>query len=121
MLAVTCQWGNFGAPAGLFSDREMSFGIHGGDRETSLMLHFRPETVDMGEAKDFGSTAETTKISPIGPVSYGWMATDLNKDGTVGEANLATKEKGEATAIHQVRGFIDLLCDVRDTGLESFT
>ena len=41
MLAIKCQWGNFGAPEGLFSDREMAFGIHGGDRETSLMLPIR--------------------------------------------------------------------------------
>ncbi len=58
MLAVKCQWGGFGAPEGLYSPREVAFGIHGGDRETSLMLHFRPETVDMEKARDFPSTAE---------------------------------------------------------------
>ena len=31
MLAVKCQWGGFGAPPGLFSEREVAFGIHGGD------------------------------------------------------------------------------------------
>ena len=121
MLAVTCQWGNFGAPDGLFSEREVSFGIHGGDRETSLMLHFRPDTVDMDKAIDFISSAETTKISPIGAVSYGWVATDLSKHGTVGEAHLATAAKGKQAVDHQVRGFIKLLCDVRDTELGNFT
>ncbi|MFX3679760.1 MAG: creatininase family protein [Hyphomicrobiales bacterium] len=29
--------------------------MHGGDAETSLMLHFRPETVDMAKAQDFAS------------------------------------------------------------------
>ncbi|MDD9976223.1 MAG: creatininase family protein, partial [Boseongicola sp.] len=77
MLAVKCQWGGFGAPEGLFSDRETQFGIHGGDRETSLMLHFRPDTVDMSKAVDFPSTAEEADIPPIGPVSYGCIATDL--------------------------------------------
>ena len=120
MLAVTCQWGNFGTPDGLYSEREQSFGIHGGDRETSLMLHFRPETVDMTQAKDFVSTAETTRISPIGAVSYGWVASDLNTEGTVGEAHLATAEKGEATVSHQISGFIQLMCSVRDTDLGSF-
>ena len=85
MLAVKCQWGNFGAPEGLFSEREVAYGIHGGDRETSLMLHFRPETVDMDKAQDFVSTAETTEISPIGPISYGWIASDLNPAGPVGK------------------------------------
>ena len=114
MLAVKCQWGGFGAPSGLYSDREIAFGIHGGDRETSLMLHFRPETLNMSEAKDFRSTAENTRLPPIGPISYGWVATDLNPDGTVGEAHLATPEKGKATCEYQIRGFIELLRAVRD-------
>jgi len=120
MLAVKCQWGGFGAPPGLFSEREVSFGIHGGDRETSLMLHFRPETVDMTKAVDFASTAEAATISPIGPVSYGWVASDLNPDGTVGEAHLATAEKGETTCRHQVMGFIELLRAVRDQPIGEF-
>ena len=117
MLAVKCQWGGFGAPSGLFSDREDRFGIHGGDRETSLMLHFRPETVEMAQARDFGSTAETSPIPPVGPLSYGWIASDLNPAGTVGEAHLATADKGRALCEHQVRGFIELLRQVRDLPL----
>lgn len=120
MLAVKCQWGAFGIPDGLYSTQERTYGIHGGDLETSLMLHFRPETVDMAAARDFRSTAEKTKISPIGPISYGWVASDLNEDGTVGEAHLATPEKGAATCTHQVTGFIDLIRKVRDTSLETF-
>lgn len=114
MLAVKCQWGGFGAPEGLYSPREVAFGIHGGDRETSLMLHFRPETVDMEKARDFPSTAESATIPPTGPLSYGWIASDLNPNGAVGEAHLATAEKGAATCRHQVRGFIELLRHVRD-------
>ena len=121
MLAVKCQWGNFGAPEGLFSDHEVAFGIHGGDRETSLMLDFHPDCVDMSQARDFRSTAESTPISPIGPVSYGWVASDLNPDGTVGEAHLASAEKGRRTCEHQVRGFIDLLRVVKSTPLGGFT
>lgn len=118
MFAVKCQWGNFGAPEGLFSKREEAFGIHGGDRETSLMLHFRPETLDMAQARDFPSTAEDATIPPIGPISYGWVASDLSPDGTVGEAHLATAQKGQATCEHQVAGFIRLLRDVQDRPLE---
>ncbi len=121
MLAVKCQWGNFGAPDGLFSEREIAYGIHGGDRETSLMLHFRPDTVDMARAADFTSTAEKSLIPPIGPISYGWIASDLNPDGPVGEANLATAEKGKVASKHQVAGFIDMLRKVRNTPLGGFT
>lgn len=121
MFAVKCQWGGFGAPEGLFSTREVSFGIHGGDRETSLMLHFRPETVDMTHAKDFVSTAEDSAISPIGPTSYGWISSDLNSQGTVGEAHLGTAEKGKITCEHQVKGFIELLRAVKAQALGEFS
>lgn len=109
MLAVKCQWGGFGKPEGLYSKRETEFGIHGGDLETSVMLALRPELVDMDHAQDFRSTAEGADIAPIGPVSYGWISSDLNSFGTVGDAHLATPEKGRATIRHQVAGFVDLL------------
>jgi creatinine amidohydrolase len=108
MLAVRCQWVAFGAPEGLFSDRENAFGIHGGDYETSLMLHFHPALVDMGAARDFASSAETTAIPPTGPIGYGWIASDLNPAGVAGEAHLATAAKGSAAAGHQAAGFIAL-------------
>ena len=118
MLAVKCQWTGFGHPEGMFPGEELQFGIHGGDVETSLMLQFRPETVDMGAALHNRSTAEDTAIPPIGPVSYGWVSRDLNPVGTVGDASVATAEKGAATCAHQVAGFIDLLRDVVATPLD---
>ncbi|WP_299608104.1 creatininase family protein [uncultured Tateyamaria sp.] len=108
MLAVKTQWGSFGAPDGLFSAQENTYGIHGGDSETSLMLAFRPDTVDMSAARDFRSTAETSLIPPIGPISYGWIASDLSDSGVVGEAHLATAEKGHALAAHQANGCVAL-------------
>jgi creatinine amidohydrolase len=120
MFAVKCQWGAFGRPAGLYSDHENAYGIHGGDVETSLMLAFRPETVDMSQAENFRSSAETSAISPIGPISYGWVSSDLGASGVVGDAAEATVEKGWATAEHQVAGFIALLKDVAAQDLSTF-
>ncbi|QHQ33879.1 creatininase family protein [Algicella marina] len=113
MLAVKCQWGAFGHPEGIYSDFERTYGIHGGDIETSLMLNFRPETVDMAKAETFRSSAEVTEISPVGPISYGWIASDLGPAGVAGDAALATAEKGRLTAEHQVAGFIELLRKVQ--------
>ena len=112
MLAVRLGWGAMGYPDGLYSPQERAFGIHGGDAETSLVLHFRPETVDMTAARDFRSTAEAGRVPPTGPVAYGWIASDLNPDGVVGEAHLATAEKGRATAERFVADVIALLRDV---------
>ena len=118
MLAVRCHWGAFGHPEGMYPADELAFGIHGGDVETSLMLHFRPETVDMTRAEDFASAAEGAAIAPVGPIARGWIATDLNPAGTVGRASRATAEKGAATAAHQAAGFADLLRRMRDMPLE---
>lgn len=120
MLAVRLGWGAMGLPEGMYSPQETRFGIHGGDVETSLLLHFRPETVEMGAARDFRSTAETGTISPVGAVAYGWVSSDLNPAGVVGEAHLATAEKGRATAAHFVADVITLLRQVEATDLAGF-
>jgi creatinine amidohydrolase len=114
MLAIRAPWGAFGTPDGLFSERERRFGIHGGDYETSLMLHFAPETVYMAKARDFASSAETTPLPPTGPLGYGWISADVNPEGVAGEAHLATAEKGRAAAEWQAKGFIGMLRQVRD-------
>jgi creatinine amidohydrolase len=114
MLAVKCQWSAFGHPPGMYPPDELQFGIHGGDVETSLMLAFRPGLVEMGAAVDFRSAAKTAPIPPVGPVSLGWIASDLNPAGVVGDAAAATAAKGHATAAHQVAGLIALLRQVAD-------
>lgn len=113
LLAVRCSWGVFGFPEGLFSAREMAHGLHGGDIETSLMLAFRPYTVDMTAARDFPSAAEHLPVAPTGGAAFGWISSDLNPEGVVGEAHEARAEKGRATAAHQARGFIALCRDIQ--------
>ncbi|MBC7739972.1 MAG: creatininase family protein [Candidatus Saccharibacteria bacterium] len=120
MYVVKLGWGAHGLPEGMYSKQETTYGIHGGDVETSLVLTFRPETVDMALAQDFRSSAETTAISPIGGISYGWIASDLNPDGVVGEAHLASAEKGQATAEKMVTDMIGLLRKVADQSLDGF-
>ena len=118
MLAVKTSWSRFGVPAGLFSDLELRHGIHGGDVETSLMLHFRPDLVDMEKAEDFFSLAREAeqtfrRLGPTGAHAFAWIAKDLNPAGVVGDASAATAEKGRAVAEHQARGFVELLEDIR--------
>ena len=120
MYVVKCQWNSFGHPEGMFSDRERMIGIHGGDVETSLMLHFRPQCVAMDKARVFPSTAETDAVPPTGPISYGWIARDLGPDGVAGNAAAATAEKGSATAEHQALGFVELLQSIEAAELDRF-
>ncbi|KJS08894.1 MAG: creatininase [Hoeflea sp. BRH_c9] len=125
MLAVKTSWMRFGLPAGLYSEAETAYGIHGGDVETSLMLHFRPELVAIDKAENFVSAvtrAETEfdLLRHTGPHAFAWIASDLNASGAVGEAALATAAKGEATARHQAQGFVRLLLDVRAAKLNDW-
>jgi creatinine amidohydrolase len=122
MLAVKTSWSRFGRPAGLYSDAEDRFGIHGGDFETSVMLHFRPDLVDMSKAEDFASSVQRAEqefelLRPTGTHAFAWIASDLNPNGVVGEASRATAEKGRQTAEYQADGFIRLLKDVRKAKL----
>ena len=117
MLAVACQWSRFGSPPGLYTEEEDAVGIHAGDMETSMMLHFRPDLVDMAKARNFvPSTIEIARsfelLRPTGFTAFGWIAQDLHKDGAAGDATRATAEKGRLTAEHRALAFIRLLRDV---------
>ncbi|SES39641.1 creatininase family protein [Rhizobium sp. NFR03] len=118
MLVAKTSWSRFGKPEGLFSDVENRFGIHGGDAETSLILNFRPEAVDMEKAEDFASTVmrdeeDFALLRATGTHAYAWIASDLNPAGAVGEAAQATIDKGKALAAHQAQGLVTLLNDIR--------
>jgi creatinine amidohydrolase len=121
-LAVKTSWQRFGRPAGLFSEAEERYGIHGGDVETSLMLWFRPDLVDMAAAQDFASRVVDAEqafalLRHTGTHAFAWSAADLNPHGVVGEAARATPQKGQATAEFQADGFIRLLGDIGEAKL----
>lgn len=125
MMVVKTSWERFGAPDGLFDEEERNLGIHGGDYETSLMLHFAPHSVDMNKAENF--TSATTKarktfkhLAPQSPHGFAWLAGDLNQAGVVGNAAAATAEKGAQTAEHQTDGFLELLTDMRSAKLDDW-
>ncbi|MEQ8701970.1 MAG: creatininase family protein [Bauldia litoralis] len=123
MLAVGTAWSRFGHPEGALAAEEALYGIHGGDIETSIMLHLRPDLVRMENAIDFRSAQldfidEFTHLRAHGPVQFGWKAQDLGPDGTVGNAAAATAERGKAVVDHQAHAFVDLCRDVHAFSLE---
>ncbi|WP_064692860.1 creatininase family protein [Rhizobium aegyptiacum] len=124
MAVVSTQWGRFGHPRGMISEHELKYGIHGGEVETSLMLYFRPDLVRMDKAENFTSKGERMRehskyMQPLPPHSLAWIAHDLNPHGVVGDASLGTAEKGEAICRHQVKGFVDLLHDLKSYPLSN--
>ncbi|MHA1549515.1 MAG: creatininase family protein [Alphaproteobacteria bacterium] len=117
MTVVVCAWARFGEPQGLLGEAESSYGIHGGEMETSIMLHLRPDLVRMDRAADFRSTQldhanRYKRLRAHGPVAMGWQAEDLNPAGVVGNAAAATAAKGAAIIDHQAHAFVELCADV---------
>lgn len=83
-----------GGPPG--DPREEGLGIHGGLGETSMMMHLRPELVELEKAEPslpawlrgythlgFGRAAE-----------FGWTSQDLCESGVIGDPTLASAELG---------------------------
>lgn len=117
MFVVCVTWSNLGMPEGLFSDHELAYGIHGGEVETSLMLHYRPDLVHMENAIDFvpASVEVAEKFEQLtfeGAVGFGWQTQDLHPLGACGNAAAATAEKGEAVAAHTTSRLVSLLQEI---------
>ena len=104
MLVYSSSWGGLPLPAavtGLFSADEHRFGIHGGEIETSMMLHLAPAQVRMEHAGCFHSTSQdrARRFPILGngkSAKMGWAIEDYNACGAVGNAAGATAEKGKA-------------------------
>jgi len=116
-LAVAASWQRFGQPTGLFAEEELAYGVHGGDVETALMLHYWPEAVRLDRRRDFVSRAAawdegTQRLQVHGKIRPGWLTRDLNAAGALGNASAATAEKGAASARHALTGFAELVADV---------
>jgi creatinine amidohydrolase len=114
---VGTAWSRFGQPEGISAPEESLYGIHGGDIETSIMLHLRPDLVRMALAEDFRShqlsfLREFKHLRAHGLSQFGWKAQDLNPKGAVGNASAATAEKGRAVVDYQAHAFVDLCRDV---------
>lgn len=87
-----------GQPDGV-DERELRYGLHGGQVETALMMAIAPGLVRSSAVRDFPSTAETLdarfeELQVEGETGLGWMAEDLNMDGVTGNAGAATEELG---------------------------
>ena len=76
---------------------ELGMGVHGGLEETSLMLHLRPELVDMSKADRWvpEHLAEYQHVRFGGTVSFGWTSDEFGPSGVIGDARGATAAHGE--------------------------
>jgi creatinine amidohydrolase len=77
---------------------ELGLGVHGGFKETSMMLHLRPDLVhlDLAERAVPEKLAEYSMIGFGKPVSFGWLSNDFGPAGHIGDPTGANAEAGKA-------------------------
>ena len=117
LLAVTTSWSRLSAAEQFFPAEEVRHGIHGGAVETSIMLARHRDQVRQEAIADFRPSsiameASYRRLSTQRPAPFAWQAQDLHPSGAIGNATLATAEKGERLVDQGARAFIELLEDV---------
>lgn len=102
LLVYSASWFSLPLPEAVsaqFSAEEHRFGIHGGEIETSMMLHLAPATVHMEHAQAWRSSSQdrAERYAILGngkSAKMGWAIEDYHPSGAVGQASAATAEKG---------------------------
>ncbi|WP_207453658.1 creatininase family protein [Herbiconiux sp. SYSU D00978] len=93
---------------------ELGFGIHGGHAETSMMLHLRPELVDMtlAERNVPEQLAGFTRLGFHGSAVFGWQSDDFTASGVIGDPTGATAEWGVELFERSVASVTEVLGEV---------
>ena len=105
-------------PAGSGRDGEpdeRGLNIHAGFGETSLVLHLRPDLVDLslGERNVPEHFADLTYIGFNGyPVSFGWTSDDFGPSGVIGDPTGSTAAKGAEFFAESVRRVVGALGEI---------
>ena len=105
MLVVRCSYYRFALPEAWITERERRFGLHGGQVETSLMLHIAPHLVRRDRCADVRSRAEDWQaaepdLEVEGETGIAWCAQDLDPSGVVGDAPAASAALGARLLAH---------------------
>jgi creatinine amidohydrolase len=99
---------------GMAPESELGMGVHAGTDETSLMLHLRPDSVDMSVASRNVPAwlAGNQHVRFGGRVSFGWLSNDFGAAGHIGDPTAATAERGKELFEGAVRGLGEALAEV---------
>jgi creatinine amidohydrolase len=120
MLIARVNTFRLGVPPNLFSADELAHGIHGGEVETSLMLHLHPQLVRREQLQNFDSlarqwAAQGRQLGVEKPAGIGWMAQDLNEQGVCGNAAAADAARGAELLEHLARSLLQVVAQMADT------
>jgi creatinine amidohydrolase len=97
----------------LLTERESQQGIHAGDAETSLMLSLLPEQVDMTKAVcTYPPDCSQNLLSIEGALPFAWLTNELSETGVLGDATVATKDKGDRLLASLVASWVEVFTQV---------
>ncbi len=99
---------------GKSTSEELGMGIHAGLDETSVMLHLRPDLVDLpkGFRNVPAGLAENRYVRFGGQVSFGWLSNDFGPSGHIGDPTGATPERGKELFERSVQAFSEALGEI---------
>jgi creatinine amidohydrolase len=125
MLVARASYFAFGVPPGLFDPQEAALGIHGGELETSLMLHLNPALVRRDALRVVPGLRQRLAARPgalVGvekPIGIGWLAGDLNAEGVCGNAANADAARGAVLLEHYATKLASLVAELAATPLST--
>ncbi len=107
-LLFTTEWFTIVPPAGYFEEKD----DHAGELETSVMLHYHPEWVEMeiagtGESKPFALSSLNDKIAWT---PRNWLR--VSQDTGIGNPMKATADKGKHYVAEVTRQLTRLLTEI---------
>lgn len=107
-LLFTTEWFTIVPPANYFEEKD----DHAGELETSVMLHYHPEWVEIemagtGESKPFALSSLNDKIAWT---PRNWLR--VSQDTGIGNPMKATAEKGKRYAAEVTRRLVRLLTEI---------
>jgi creatinine amidohydrolase len=117
MFAASVMWPRLIDMDSLYEPFENRHGIHGGQSETSIMMHLHRDLVEMDRAENFVPVSvqierESTMLGPEGGVRFGWQAQDLHPKGVCGDATKATAELGKVTVEQTAKSLLVLIDEI---------
>ncbi|MEP0889613.1 creatininase family protein [Leptolyngbya sp. PL-A3] len=94
--------------------KELEYGIHAGEIETSVLLSLLPEQVRMDQAvaEYPPELPEESVLSMEGALPFAWTTRDLSRSGVLGDPLPATVEKGDRILNAAVESWVCVLKDL---------
>lgn len=98
----------------LFSELELTLGIHAGASETSLMLALLPDQVrmDQAQAEYPQNLPDNSLLTMEGALPFAWVTRDLSSSGVLGDPTGSTAAQGHQLLDSLVAGWVRVLEDV---------